>query len=137
MLPVEYSADDFLSLTLLNFNPENLKRWWYRFKTVWHSQYPKYEKNIVITLDIPRRPPSYLGAYIVTNCSAGSRPRGEGMGGGGGRSPKQFFCLKIRGGGPSGPSSRSATELSIVLYCNFKVSAESFLRTALRWYVTP
>lgn len=27
MLPVEYSADDFLSLTLLNFNPENLKRW--------------------------------------------------------------------------------------------------------------
>ena len=34
MLPVEYSADDFLSLTLLNFNPEDLKRWWYRFKTV-------------------------------------------------------------------------------------------------------
>ena len=27
MLPVEYSADDFLSLTLLNFNPENWKRW--------------------------------------------------------------------------------------------------------------
>ena len=27
MLPVEYSADDFLSLTLLNFNPENCKRW--------------------------------------------------------------------------------------------------------------
>ena len=101
MLPVEYSADDFLSLTLLNFNPENLKRWWYRFKTVWHSQYPKYEKNIVITLDIPRRPPSYLGAYIVTNCSAGSRPRGEGMGGGGGglaAFSKTIFLSKIKGG---------------------------------------
>ena len=84
----------FESSKVLNLNLMKL--------SIWHSQYPKYEKNIVITA-----PTSYLGAYMR------------------GRSPKNVFCLKIGGGGgsrPPGPFPRSANELSIVIYCNFKVS---------------
>ena len=45
---------------------------------------PKIREEYCHYIGYPTGPPSYLGAYIVTNCSAASRPRGEGMGGGGG-----------------------------------------------------
>ena len=79
---------------------------------------PKIREEYCHNIGYPTGPPSYLGTYIVTNCSAGSRPRGEGMGGGGGADKTVFFQKMggrhpARGGGGGGGGGGSPKQFFV------------------------